>query len=72
MKKPDATRERADIVARKANDAAKSDPELEQCVIAYVNWVKDFGPTTWETFRQDWYRRKDIGPPELKVIEANA
>lgn len=47
-------RDRDELAARKQQQEAKSDPVLEQCVVAYVNWVKDFGPQPWDAFRRDW------------------
>lgn len=47
-------RARDELAARKQQQEAKSDPVLEQCVVAYINWVKDFGPQPWEAFRRDW------------------
>jgi hypothetical protein len=44
------------LAARKATDEAKRDPLLEQCVIAYINNVKEYGPRRWDEFRTAWMK----------------
>ena len=50
-------RHRDELAERRRRDEANSDPQMEQCVIAYVNWVKDFGPKSFEEFSRDWFKR---------------
>lgn len=49
---------REELAARKQQDERNRDPEIEQCVVAYVNWVKDFGPRSWEQFRKEWLQSR--------------
>lgn len=49
-----AARERADLTARKQAQDAKYDPELEQAVVAFVNYRQNGGDKLWEQFRQEW------------------
>jgi hypothetical protein len=51
-------RHRDDLAARKQKDEQTRDPEMEQCVVAYVNWVKDFGPQSFEAFRREWMTKQ--------------
>ena len=51
-------RERDELAARRKQQEATRDDVLEQCVIAYINWVKDFGPQPWEAFRRDWLSKQ--------------
>jgi adenosyl cobinamide kinase/adenosyl cobinamide phosphate guanylyltransferase len=45
---------RAEVERRKQIDEQNRDPILEQCLIAYVNKVRDYGPRSWESFRREW------------------
>ena len=47
-------RARDELAARKQEQEQGRDETMEQCVVAYVNWVKDFGPQPWDAFRRDW------------------
>jgi hypothetical protein len=53
-----ALRERQRVAAVKLNEEQTCDHELEQCVIAYSAFRLDGGFMTWESFRRDWYQRK--------------
>jgi hypothetical protein len=57
--KPWAEREREDLDRRKKIDAEKSDPELEQCVIAYCAFRADGGSMKFADFQMDWLKRKE-------------
>lgn len=49
-----AARERAELSARKQAQDAKHDPELEQAVVAFVNYRQNGGEKLWEQYRQEW------------------
>lgn len=51
-------RERADLSARKQAQEAKHDPELEQAVVAFVNYRQNGGEKLWEQYRQEWMTDK--------------
>lgn len=53
-----AARERADLSARKQAQEAKHDPELEQAVVAFVNYRQNGGGKLWEQYRQEWMTDK--------------
>lgn len=53
-----AARERADLSARKQAQEAKHDPELEQAVVAFVNYRQNGGEKLWEQYRQEWMTDK--------------
>lgn len=57
--KPRADREREDLAARKRIDAEKSDPVLEQCVIAYHAFRVDGGYMKFADFQVEYLKRKD-------------
>jgi hypothetical protein len=48
---------REEIAARRKQDEQNRDEQMEQCVIAYVSWVRDFGPKSFEEFCRDWFQR---------------
>ena len=54
--------EREDVARRKAEDAKQSDPEMEQCVIAYCNWRADGGQGSFETFKREWFTKRGLTP----------
>jgi hypothetical protein len=45
---------RDDLAERKRRDEQNRDPLIEQCVIAYVSAVQQFGPRPWDQFRREW------------------
>jgi hypothetical protein len=51
-----AERERAELAARKAEQDAKRDPEVEAAVIAFVSHRQGGGGMDWEQFRQEWMK----------------
>lgn len=53
-----AERDRAELVARKAEQDAKRDPDIEAAVIAFVAHRQRGGGMKWEEFRQEWIRDK--------------
>jgi hypothetical protein len=52
-------REREELVARKAADAAKSDPDLEEAVIAYHAYRVAGGTSGWKEFRREWLTKRE-------------
>jgi hypothetical protein len=54
-----AEREREELARRKQIDAEKSDPELEQCVIAYHAFRVAGGQGKFAEFRMDWLKRQE-------------
>lgn len=49
---------RSEIAERKRKAEATRDPELEHCVIAYVNWRRDGGQGGFDAFKRDWYAQR--------------
>jgi hypothetical protein len=49
-----AARERADLSARKQAQEANRDEEIEQAVVAFVNYRQNGGDKMWEQYRQEW------------------
>jgi hypothetical protein len=47
-------KQRDELASRKQKDEQSRDPLIEQCVIAYVSAVQQFGPRQWEQFRREW------------------
>jgi hypothetical protein len=47
-------KQRDDLASRKQKDEQSRDPLIEQCVIAYVSAVQQFGPRPWDQFRREW------------------
>lgn len=54
-------REREELAARKAKDAAASDPDLESAVIAYHAYRVCGGTAGWQQFRRDWLTKREAG-----------
>jgi hypothetical protein len=52
-------REREELVARKAADAAKSDPDVEAAVIAYHAYRVSGGTAGWQEFRREWLTKRE-------------
>jgi uncharacterized protein affecting Mg2+/Co2+ transport len=62
-------KQRDELAARKQRDEQNRDPEIEQCVIAYVNWVKDFGPRSFEAYRREWLQTRGKMKAEVVIVE---
>jgi hypothetical protein len=54
-------RERDELVARKAKDAAAADPDLESAVIAYHAYRVGGGTGGWQEFRREWLTKREAG-----------
>lgn len=51
-------KQREEIAARRKAYEAKRDPEMEQCVIAYINRRADGHQQSFQDFARDWYARR--------------
>lgn len=38
-------------------------------MIAYVNWVKDFGPRSFEAYRREWLQTRGKMKAEVVIVE---
>lgn len=56
-------RRRDELAARKADQEAKRDPDLEQATIAYLAFRAGGGHESWESFRRRWFM--DRQKPEV-------
>ena len=54
-----AERERSEVAARKAEQEQKSDPLVEQAVIAYVAHRQGGGDMQWDDFRRQWLTERE-------------